>query len=348
MENSIVKEDEIIEKDVKTLVNEADILISNTIEKINNERIQLYFNIGKMVVDYKRINNTKYGESVIKEFSENLYLKYGSGFNYSNITRMIKFYEIFSNVAPGQHFNQKVSTRQQSDEKVSARALFKNVTWSHIRELLRFDDIKIIEFYLNEIENKKLTRDELVKQLKSLSYERRISNQRKGPSKHKIEENLHDPIDLNINNKKRTERQLEDEIIKNIKTFKKEFGNNILFSENQYKINVNSLIYKIDIVLYDKENKYYILIDLKINKVKQKDISQMKFYIDYFNKYEKDEFDNNTIGIILCETKDIRVENGKDIYQIRYFNELPKQKDLEKIINENKIILLKTEKLELR
>lgn len=94
------------------------------------------------------------------------------------------------------------------------------------------------------------------------------------------------------------------------------------------KIYQNGLIYKVDIVLYDKENKNFILIDLKINKVTQNDISQMRFYVDYFNKEEKDERDSNTIGLILCETKDVRILNNEDIYQIRYLNEMPKEKEL--------------------
>ena len=134
---------------------------------------------------------------------------------------------------------------------------------------------------------------------------------------------------------------MERDILNNISKFKNEIGNNIVFYESQYKLNVNGLIYKVDIVLYDKANRYFILIDLKINKVSQKDISQMQFYVDYFNTNEKD---NNPVGLILCETKDFRVMNNENIYQIRYLNEIPKEEKLLSIINENKVILLQSEK----
>ena len=49
----------------------------------------------------------------------------------------------------------------------------------------------------------------------------------------------------------------------------------------------------------------------------------------------------------MCETKDLRVETNKDIYQIKYLNEIPKEKELLRIIKENKVILLKTEKLKI-
>jgi len=69
----------------------------------------------------------------------------------------------------------------------------------------------------------------------------------------------------------------------------------------------------------------------------------MKYYVEHFNKYVKETTDENTIGLILVETKDIRVINNDEIYQIKYLNEMPKEKELLKIINENKVILLQTE-----
>ena len=48
------------------------------------------------------------------------------------------------------------------------------------------------------------------------------------------------------------------------------------------------------------------------------------------------------------ETKDLRLIENDNIYQIKYLNEIPKDKELLKIINENKVILLKTESLKIR
>ena len=73
----------------------------------------------------------------------------------------------------------------------------------------------------------------------------------------------------------------------------------------------------------------------------------MQMYIDYFNKHLKKDKFNNTVGIILCETKDLRLIENDSIYQIKYLNEIPKENELLRIINENKIILLKTENLKL-
>jgi predicted nuclease of restriction endonuclease-like (RecB) superfamily len=287
----------------------------------------MYWSLGKMIVCYKRKNNSKYGNYVVKKISEELYAKYGTGFNRSNIFYAIQFYELFPTV--------------------HARGQLGNISWTHIRELLRFKDVNIINFYLKEVAIKNFSYRDLLLSIKSKSYERTIFNQRKGNIKHVIEKELKDPPILGIENKKRTEKELENEILKNIPNFIKEIGNNIMFYDRQLRINHNGLIYKVDIVLYDKKEKYFILIDLKINKVTRKDVSQMRFYIDCFNKYIKEDSDSNTIGLILCETKDVRVETNDDIYQIKYLNQMPKENELLKIINENKIILLKTETIKI-
>ena len=337
MTTTLLNKEKTIEKDVDKLVSSADVLINNTISKINYELIKLYWSIGKLVYDYKSENNSDYGTSVIKHFSEELYVKHGASFNWRNIYHAIRFYEIFP----------ILNTCSKSNTSWHLDAKFYNVSWSHIRELLRFKDEKIINHYLNEIETKKLTIEELLTTIKSKSFERTISNQRKGKLKNEIEKNLKDPIILNIYNKKRSEKELEKEILSNISNFKREIGSQVMFFESQYKINIKGLIHKVDLVFFDNDINSYILVDLKINKVTNRDFFQMRMYIDYFNKYMKKDRFNNTIGIILCETKDARIETNDEIYQVKYLNDIPKDKELLRLINENKIILLKTENLKL-
>jgi len=327
MPTILLDKKEKIEKDVEKLILSADLLIENTIVKINYELINLYWSIGKLVNDYRKENNSSYGDNVYTMFADSLRLKYGKGFTRRNINNMCLFNKLFENWHLG--------------------ANFKNINWSHIRELLKFKDAVIINFYLNEIENKNLTKDGLINIIKSSSFERTISNQRKGNPKNEIEKKLKDPIILNIENKKRSEKELEKEILNNISNFKREIGDHVMFFESQYKINNKGLIHKVDLVFFDNDINSYILVDLKINKVTNRDISQMQMYVDYFNKHMKKDKFNNTIGIILCETKDVRVEIKDEIYQVKYLNEIPKDKELLNIINDNKIILLKTEKLKL-
>ena len=323
-----------IEEEVQLLMSEADEIIVLVMFKIKYEKIMMYYDLGKMISKYKRTYNTGYGNKVINNFCEELSKKYGSGFKKSNVYSAIKFYEIYS--------------RYLSTEKFQPAGIFNKLTWSHLLEILVLNDIEIMNYYINEIKKKNLTRLQLRKQIKLKGYERKLAHQKNGKIVNEIEKTLSDLINLDIPNIKRTEKELEEEIIKNIFHFMQEIGDSVYLCHRQYRLNISDLIYKIDLVLYDKENKHYILIDLKINKVKQKDISQMQFYIKHFNQYEKGKEDNMTIGIILCETKDFRVINDShNIYQIKYLNEILNEKELLNIIEENKVILLQTKKLEI-
>ena len=70
MITTLVDKKETIEQDVDKLVSSADVLINNTISKINYELINLYWSIGKLVGDYQSEFVSNYGKDVIKRFSK--------------------------------------------------------------------------------------------------------------------------------------------------------------------------------------------------------------------------------------------------------------------------------------
>ena len=152
-----------IENDVEELLSSADTLICNTISKINDGLIALYWNIGKLVNDYKKKNNSSYGDRVIEKFSDELSIRHGKGFSKRSIRRMSQFNKIFENT----------TARSQSNKAINWPPVAKsqNITWSHIIELMKFNDIEIVNFYLNETENKKLSKRELISAIKSKSFE---------------------------------------------------------------------------------------------------------------------------------------------------------------------------------
>ena len=99
MITTLLDKKETIEEDVEKLVSSADVLINNTISKINYELINLYWAIGKLVNDYRKENNSSYGDSVYTVFAEELRIKYGKGFTRRNINNMCLFNKIFSKLA---------------------------------------------------------------------------------------------------------------------------------------------------------------------------------------------------------------------------------------------------------
>ena len=97
MTTTLLNKNEIIEKDAEELFSSADILIENTISKINYELINLFWSIGKLVNDYWEEKNSSYGDSVYTMFADKLTLKYGKGFSRRNINNMCLFNKILEN-----------------------------------------------------------------------------------------------------------------------------------------------------------------------------------------------------------------------------------------------------------
>ena len=81
----IITKEENVEKDTGLLINQADYIIENTIRNINYELINMYWNLGRIITEYKEDKNSKYYDGVVKLFTIKLYSKYGTGFNKSNI-----------------------------------------------------------------------------------------------------------------------------------------------------------------------------------------------------------------------------------------------------------------------
>ena len=105
-------------------------------------------------------------------------------------------------------------------------------------------------------------------------------------------------------NKQVLENDLEKSLINHLSQFLMELGKGFMYAGNQVRITLdNNTHYYVDLVFYNKILKCYVLIDLKIDDMKPEYAGQMNMYINYYNKEIKDEFDNETIGIILCTGK---------------------------------------------
>jgi hypothetical protein len=81
-------------------------------------------------------------------------------------------------------------------------------------------------------------------------------------------------------------------------------GKGFTFVARQYRISLRTKHHAIDLVLYNRILKCFILVDLKTKKVTHGDIGQMNMYLNYFKKEENVEDDNEPMGIILSTEKD--------------------------------------------
>lgn len=132
---------------------------------------------------------------------------------------------------------------------------------------------------------------------------------------------------------------MKQKLIDNLQTFLLELGKGFAFVGRQYSITINNHHYRIDLVFYHRILKCFVLIDLKKNAVKHKDIGQMNMYMGYFAKEENTIDDNPPIGIILSHTKDeLLVEYatyGLDskLFVSKYELYLPNKEELRQLVN---------------
>ena len=126
--------------------------------------------------------------------------------------------------------------------------------------------------------------------------------------------------------------------INKIEHFLLEMGKGFLFGGRQVRFFIDGDDFFVDLVLYNRLLQCFVLVDLKIGKIKHQDIGQMQMYVNYYDRFVKLEEENKTIGIILCrDKKDTMIEitlpeNNNQIFASKYELILPSKEQLKNII----------------
>ena len=315
-------------------------------QSVNIILLETYWEIGRHIVEFEQKGKERadYGKELLNRLSKDLTAEYGKGFSRSNLFQIRAFYLRFS----------KIQTASGQFEK--NKILSQKLSWSHYVELLKAEDDLELSFYLKQCEKEKWSVRELKRQMKSMLFHRiALSADKKGvlelsQNGHVISEPkdiIKDPYVLEFldipRSKQYLEGELEDKLIQNLQSFLLELGKGFAFIGRQYKINIGSRHFYIDLVFYHRILKCFVLIDLKRGEVEHNDIGQMNLYLNYFRKEENTEDDNEPIGIVLGAHKDhilveYATENiGNQLFVSKYQLYLPEK---EKLIAElNKILV---------
>ena len=119
-------------------------------------------------------------------------------------------------------------------------------------------------------------------------------------------------------------------------------GNGFTFIGNQYRLTLGNKDYAVDLLFFNRRIRALVAIDLKISEFKPEYIGKMNLYLSLLDRLEKDENENQSIGIILCADKDhldveIALQDvGKPIGVAEYQLLLPKDKLQTLVSNELK------------
>ena len=118
-----------------------------------------------------------------------------------------------------------------------------------------------------------------------------------------------------------------------------ELGKGFLFEARQKRFTFDEDNYYVDLVFYNRLLQCYVLVDLKVDKLTHQDLGQMQMYVNYYDRYQRQEWEKPTIGILLCKEKnDALVEltfpEDANIYARQYMLYLPDKEVLQAKLRE--------------
>ncbi len=263
------------------------------IQNINSELINLYYRLGKVIDD-----NWKYGNNFVNELSLELKQTFPDmkGFSTRNLSRMRVFYKEYKDI-------------QNLPPAVA------NLPWTHNYILLE----KVKEYnkrlwYAEKCLDNGWSKIILVHQIESDLYQRQKDNPKLTNFDDKMpvmqsklaKDMIKDPYIFELSNIKVKFKELDIKkaMIEKIKNLLLEFGKGFSFVGSEYKISTGMNDYYIDLLFYHLELRCYVVVELKNDNFKPEYIGQLNFYVTAINKSIKKDYDNKTIGLLLCKGKE--------------------------------------------
>lgn len=297
------------------------------IRLVDFERTMMYWQIGQRIFEEEQQGKERadYGDYLTKFIAEQLEPEYGSGFSKRQVELFRQFYRTFP----------------------IANTVYSQLSWSQYKLLLRLDTQDKRDFYVAESVKNNWTVRQLQRQIYSSLWERLLmSNDRESvlavarseKQPEDAKEIIKDPMYLEFLGLHREasyyEKDLEQAIITHLHDFLLELGNGFSFVARQKRLHIEGDEFFIDLVFYNRLLQCFVIIEIKTSKLTHQDVGQLQMYVNYYDRFEKKDFENPTIGILLCAEKNNSVvkislpENNKTIIASEYKLYLPTEQQL--------------------
>ncbi len=248
--------------------------------------------------------------------------------------------------------NQKAIAGFSKKEKTEhLTQLFAQTSFSHFAELIKIDEeYKRLYYEMLMIKTNPSVR-ELRRAIATLSYERTGLSKNKKLSLQQIEQKIKpaqaadavkdfyffDFLDLPLPETV-DEKDLETALLNHLEKFILELGNGFCFEARQKRILIGDEYFFIDMVFYHRLLHCHVLVELKVDKFDTAYASQLKTYLNYFDKKIRGKHDNPPIGILLVTDKNKALVEyagagiSDKMFVSKYAVALPSKKQLENFI----------------
>lgn len=97
------------------------------------------------------------------------------------------------------------------------------------------------------------------------------------------------------------EREVEQQIVQNVKNFIMTFGNDFAFVGNQYHLEVYGVEHFPDLLFFNRELNALVVVELKTGDFKSSYLGQLMSYLSILDAKVKKPHENPSIGIVLCK-----------------------------------------------
>ncbi len=345
---------------ISSLIDQAR---TYAISAVKIAEVKTRYEVGRFIFeDEQQGERAKYGEQVLKQLSARLMDRYGADWTYDTLVRCRKFYQSYANASivatplPQLENHTKNADSEQVADCGNAVAPIQLprfiLSWSHYLVLMRIENIEARSFYELECAQQQWSVKQLSRQVGSSLYERIALSRKKdevmrlaqeGQTVEKPEDIIKNPLTLEFLGLKPeaayTESKLENAIISKMQQFLLELGKGFLFEARQKRFSFDERNFYVDLVFYNRLLKCYVLVDLKTGDLTHQDLGQMQMYVNYYDRYVKQNFENPTIGILLCSEKsdalvELTLPEDSNVYASQYSLYLPDKALLQRKLKE--------------
>jgi len=263
---------------------------------VNTALIDLYWRVGEYIS--RKVESAAWGEGVVDQLAAFLAREHPDlkGFTRRNLFRMKQFYEAYG-----------------GGEKVPP--LVTQLPWTHHLLILgRARQPEERDFYLRLATKERWTKRELEGQMNAMLFERAVQDPPKTAAALKaahpeVEGIFRDRYLVDFLNlpERHGEADLHRGLVAHMKEFLLELGRHFCFVGEQYRLQVGTKDFFIDLLFFHRELQALVAFELKATEFEPAHVGQLQFYLEALDRDVKLPHEKPSIGVLLCATKNAEV-----------------------------------------